>query len=92
MKKRLDSLDQGKHTPPSWSLPERQIVELFDASGVDGVVRTRDIIWLKTLELFSVLATSSLGAWGNSEVEREGLEETLIKYGFVFSDSPLHLR
>ena len=69
----------------------REIVRLFNAAGVDRVVHTGDITKAKTLDVLAGLAAPLYGVYGNNDVERESLDASAARYGFVFRDPPLEL-
>ena len=68
-----------------------RIVELFNDAEVDRVVHTGDITKGSTLDLFSALNCSLYGVFGNNDVEREGLMESIARHGFEFQEPPLRV-
>ena len=69
----------------------REIVRLFNAAGVDRVVHTGDITQSKTLDVLEALDAPLYGVYGNNDVERETLDASAARHGFVFRDPPLEL-
>ena len=69
----------------------REIVRLFNAAGVDRVVHTGDITKAKTLDVLAGLDAPLYGVYGNNDVERESLDASAARHGFVFRDPPLDL-
>lgn len=69
----------------------REIVRLFNGAGVDRVVHTGDITKAKTLDVLAGLDVPLCGVYGNNDVEREALDATAARHGFVFRDPPLNL-
>lgn len=69
----------------------REIVRLFNAARVDRVVHTGDITKAKTLDVLAGLDASLYGVYGNNDVERESLDASAARHGFVFHDPPLTL-
>ena len=69
----------------------REIVRLFNAAGVDRVVHTGDITKAKTLDVLAGLDVPLYGVYGNNDVEREALEASATRHGFVFREPPLNL-
>ena len=69
----------------------REIVRLFNAAGVDRVVHTGDITKAKTLDVLAGLDAPLYGVYGNNDVERESLEASAARHGFLFREPPLTL-
>ena len=69
----------------------RRIVELFNEAGVNHVVHTGDITKASTLDLFGELECPLSGVFGNNDVEREELNQSIERQGFLFSEAPLVL-
>ena len=70
----------------------RRIVELFNDSNVDLVIHTGDITKGSTLDLFAGLDCGLVGVFGNNDVERSGLAESMSKHGFDFRDPPYSMQ
>lgn len=68
-----------------------RIVELFNEAKVDRVIHTGDITKASTLDLFGALDCPLYGVFGNNDVERDGLNESVARHRFVFQDPPLRL-
>ena len=69
----------------------REIVRLFNDAHVDRVVHTGDITRSKTLDVLAGLDAPLYGVYGNNDVERDSLDASAAKHGFVFRDPPLEL-
>ncbi len=69
----------------------RRIVGLFNEAGVDRVVHTGDITQAKTIDVFAGLNMSMTGVFGNNDLERDSLDESIARHGFHFSEPPLTL-
>ncbi len=70
----------------------RQIVELFNESGVERVIHTGDISQPKTLDALTNLAMPVYGVWGNNDLgERPALSARAEQLGFIFCEPPLEL-
>ena len=70
----------------------RCIVELFKTAKVDRVVHTGDITKGSTLDIFGELGCPLFGVFGNNDVERASLAESIARCHFEFQEPPLHLR
>lgn len=69
----------------------KRIVELFNDAQVDRVIHTGDITKGTTLDLFGELTCPLHGVFGNNDVEREGLDQSIERHCFEFQDPPLRL-
>ena len=69
----------------------REIVRLFNEAGVDRVVHTGDITRAKTLDVLAGLDAPLYGVFGNNDVERDDLQASAERHGFVFREPPLEL-
>ena len=69
----------------------RRIVGLFNEARVDRVVHTGDITQAKTIEVFAGLNMSMIGVFGNNDLERDSLDESITRHGFHFTEPPLTL-
>ncbi len=70
----------------------REIVTLFNASGVERVIHTGDITQPKTMELFRDLDAPLWGVFGNNDQgELNELEQAAAELGFHFVQPPLPL-
>ena len=70
----------------------KRIVELFNDAQVDRVIHTGDITKGTTLDLFGELASPLYGVFGNNDVERDGLDQSITLHRFEFQEPPLRLR
>lgn len=66
----------------------RRIVELFNESNPSLVVHTGDITKASTLDLFASLRCELVGVFGNNDVERDDLDESIARHGFHFVEPP----
>lgn len=69
----------------------KRIVELFNDAQVDRVIHTGDITKGTTLDLFGALTCPLYGVFGNNDVEREGLDQSIARHHFEFQEPPLRL-
>ena len=66
----------------------REIVAVFNDTGVDQVIHTGDITQAKTLDVLSGLTMPLSGVFGNNDQERESLEAAILHHGFNFHEPP----